>query len=417
MKAAAELRSNVDKMEQCSREFAETMQTCIDYLVEYRTRWLQQLQTDKEELALAIETALQEATDCLDQGVEPESALAQAMWTRPTEELQVFTYTVNTPDLPMLCVTWAHHENRLKSLSQPAVRPITQQVYATLAQPEEVKPPPPTPVLANRAVQSQTQLACVTESHISFFDFQRGAWKQPFPLNSDIQADNTCSWVILEDGSVFICGGGYTVGVWSTVYVVREGCVEQTRSMHWGRCWHGVLAYRDGVYVFGGSNNKSGLNSCEKYGLQQHTWTLLPRMHKARINFNPCLFNGNIYLCGYPHSLLEAFSPQTDLMLPFQLSMPANSPCCMYVEDDLLVVHLSGNILKYRAGQAELLVQTSTNSTQEEVNWQNSQPAVHATLRLYYIVKYSCCYSVNMDTGVVGPAINQVSPTDSCEIA
>jgi len=36
------------------------MQSCIDYLVEYRTCWLQQLQTSKEELAVAVETAIQE---------------------------------------------------------------------------------------------------------------------------------------------------------------------------------------------------------------------------------------------------------------------------------------------------------------------------------------------------------------------
>ena len=55
MQAAAELRCNVGQM-----EFADMMQSCIDYLVEYRTCWLQQLQTSKEELAVAVETAIQE---------------------------------------------------------------------------------------------------------------------------------------------------------------------------------------------------------------------------------------------------------------------------------------------------------------------------------------------------------------------
>ena len=92
-------------------------------------------------------------------------------------------------------------------------------------------------------------------------------------------------------------------------------------------------------------------------------------------------------------------------MLPFQLSVPVeDSNCCMYVEDNLLVVHLDHHILKYRAGQQ--LVHTSTSSTQEEgVKWQNSQPVVNTALRLYYVTQHGICYSVSMDTGVVGPAI------------
>jgi len=51
------------------------------------------------------------------------------------------------------------------------------------------------------------------------------------------------------------------------------------------------------------------------------------------------------------------------------------------------------------------LIQISRNSSQEEVMGQNSQPVVHTALRLYYIVDKGNCYSVNMDTGVVGPAV------------
>ena len=407
MKATAELRSSVDRMEQCSKEFTDLMQCCIDYLIKYRTWWLQRLQTSKEELTVAVEAAVQEATNCLDQGVEPGSALARAMWSLSAEELQVFKYTVNPPDLPTLCQRWVSYENNLTRLCMPAEQGVRrmQQVSVAPAQPEEAK----VPQLANRveaiqpAAQSLAQLVHVSKSFLRFFDFQRGAWKQPLPLNLHIQTDHSSIWVILEGGSVFICGGGWPNG-WSTVYVVGEGCVEQA-SMQVGRCHHGVLAYRKQVYVFGGMDLRD-LNSCEKYQLQQHTWKLLPSMQAARNRFNPCLFNGSIYLCGYPNALLEAFSPLTDSMLPFQLSMPAAlSDCCMYVQDSLLVVHLNNNVLKFRAGQAEQLVQVCTSSTQEKAIWQNSQPVVNATLRLYYIVQESSCYSVHLDTGVVGPAI------------
>ena len=62
---------------------------------------------DKEELVLTIETAIQEATICLNQGVEPE----RAMWTLPTEKLQIFSYTVSTPDLQTLYRSWVYYKN------------------------------------------------------------------------------------------------------------------------------------------------------------------------------------------------------------------------------------------------------------------------------------------------------------------
>ena len=102
-KAAAELRSNVDRLDQCSREFEELMQHCIQYLT-------QQLQTKKEELTRAIETTILEATNSLGQVVGPVNAL----WTRTTEELQVFSYTVSTPDLLKLFQSWAYYDSHLK---------------------------------------------------------------------------------------------------------------------------------------------------------------------------------------------------------------------------------------------------------------------------------------------------------------
>jgi len=72
--------------------------------------------------------------------MEPGSALGRAMWTLPIEKLQVFEYTVNTPDLPTLCPNWASYYNHLKELCQQAeVEARPMQVSAAPAQPEEAK--------------------------------------------------------------------------------------------------------------------------------------------------------------------------------------------------------------------------------------------------------------------------------------
>ena len=49
-------------MEQYCVEFTALLRNSINYLTEYRSWTLHQLQTEKEELALAIEAAIQEAT-------------------------------------------------------------------------------------------------------------------------------------------------------------------------------------------------------------------------------------------------------------------------------------------------------------------------------------------------------------------
>jgi len=85
-RAIAHFQRNIERVDQCCIELVNLMQTCMDYLHEYRSWWLQQLQTEKEELLSAIGTAIQEATNCLDQGIEPVNPLVQAMWSLPTEE-------------------------------------------------------------------------------------------------------------------------------------------------------------------------------------------------------------------------------------------------------------------------------------------------------------------------------------------
>lgn len=115
-KATEELRKNVTQAEQCSKECADLLQECINYLTEYRSWLVQELQRDTEEMRATVEKAIQEITFCLEQGVEPAYPLAVAAWTLSAEELQVFRYTVAPPDLQTLCGTWVSYQNNLKAL-------------------------------------------------------------------------------------------------------------------------------------------------------------------------------------------------------------------------------------------------------------------------------------------------------------
>ena len=53
------------------------------------------------------------------------------------------------------------------------------------------------------------ELVHVSASALRFFNFQTSTWGAQVNLKATIQADNYSSWVILEDGRVFCCGGEY----------------------------------------------------------------------------------------------------------------------------------------------------------------------------------------------------------------
>ena len=54
------MRKSVERLEQFSQEFDEVMQQCIASLTEYRSLWLQRMQTEKQELLATIVAAVQE---------------------------------------------------------------------------------------------------------------------------------------------------------------------------------------------------------------------------------------------------------------------------------------------------------------------------------------------------------------------
>jgi len=103
-KGTAALRRNLEDIEKHSHEIDEMIQMSINYLTEYRSWWLQYIQTEKETLSAAIEAAVQETTSCLDLGATPVSALSRALWVLPPEELQVVYCSVTIPDLQDLYI-------------------------------------------------------------------------------------------------------------------------------------------------------------------------------------------------------------------------------------------------------------------------------------------------------------------------
>ena len=99
---------------------------------------------------------------------------------------------------------------------------------------------------------------------------------------------------------------------------------------------------------------------------------------------------------------MEAFSPDSDTFLgPLNITLPESQACCLYVDNNLLIVNSYTYILKYAVGPGGQLVEQSRVKTPEVGKGQNSQPVVDRAQGLYFMVNGGKCVGVNMQTGVV----------------
>lgn len=275
-------------------------------------------------------------------------------------------------------------EERLRKLQEHYIRDKLEQLNAT----ETVS-------LQTLEQLMSPQLVQVTDSILCFFHFQGSAWGPQVRLKTKIQADCYSSWVILRDGSVLCCGG---LGTAAAYILARDGSVEQKANMTTKRWRHGLLATNT-AYVFGGLCSATYLNTCEKLELPDNKWTLLPSMREARRDFNPCMLFGIVYLCGC--FLMEAFVPETDTFLPLQIRLPEAQQCCLYADNNLLVLHFNSCILKVDGE----LVKCSEVKSPRSYKRQNSQPVVDKANGVFFIVQDGKCLSFAMETGTQGPTV------------
>ena len=126
-------------------------------------------------------------------------------------------------------------------------------------------------------------------------------------------------------------------------------------------------------------------------------------MQQARWYFNPCLFHRLIYLSGWTYSgakVMEVFNPEQDTMLAVQIPLPDNKNCCVYVDNELLVLHAASFIVKFEMGQDGQLKQHSQTTVSVGNKIQNSQPVIDPAHRVFFFIQSGKCFQVNMDTGV-----------------
>ena len=129
-------------------------------------------------------------------------------------------------------------------------------------------------------------------------------------------------------------------------------------------------------------------------------------MQQPRAAFNPCLFQGFIYLSGFTGSGsacdMEVFSPEHDSFLPFQIPLPENHNCCVYVDSDLLVLHSYSFLVKFEAGENGQLRECGQIQVPNKVvKYQNSQTVVNKAKGVFCILQSGQCLQFSMETGLL----------------
>lgn len=112
--AAAELRKNVERMDQFELEFRASIDYAISQFMQYKDSTLEFLRAEKERLSVAIEEAIQEAQSCMPNGTQPVSPIAQALLSLPSEKIPLFTHSITPPDVQNICATWVSYRGNFR---------------------------------------------------------------------------------------------------------------------------------------------------------------------------------------------------------------------------------------------------------------------------------------------------------------
>jgi hypothetical protein len=94
--------------------------------------------------------------------------------------------------------------------------------------------------------------------------------------------------------------------------------VQKLLDMLHGHVNHGIAAWHGAVHVFGSSFKKEA-RVCERLGMKEMRWELLPEMNKHRSGLTPAIWLNAIYLCGGGPPSIEVYDGHSMVLLTLKL--------------------------------------------------------------------------------------------------
>lgn len=254
-------------------------------------------------------------------------------------------------------------------------------------------------------VERQTVLASCSTSKLFLLDCCSKTW-QRVVLSEAVNVNKQTAYMVLNDGSVFCCGGNYL----ATAYIVkRDGVVLELRVMRESRSAPGIISIADAIYVFGGSEGNSHVamnpkKSNEQYNASRGKWLSLPDMNCARCCFNPCTSRSRVFLCGGFDVSVEVFDPASKhFSLLAGIILPEASHCTAVCVEDKLMIITQGHCCHWSFAAKMLDVKKRDSRG----TWSSSLPVVMGGL-IYTIplLWFAGCNVLDINTGRIQELIS-----------
>lgn len=165
------------------------------------------------------------------------------------------------------------------------------------------------------------------------------------------------------------------------------------------RGYHGIIFVKGTVFVFGGSyppgyKRKSYIvKNGESMAMTERLWREVPDMREERYCFNPCLFHGLIYLCGYGSCLIDAFDPELVQFTEPQPvpTVPESHFCCVFEQDHTLVVLSYNYVSRFTVDGGVLTKQSDKREKTPHTVWPNAPPR-YVNQVVYFVENNTWCW-------------------------
>lgn len=140
------------------------------------------------------------------------------------------------------------------------------------------------------------------------------------------------------------------------------------------------------------------LKESETFDLQSSAWRSLPNMTEARCVFNPCQYEGRLYLCGGWTPTIEVFDPETCSFQLQSVQLPeGDSPALAVVDNSQLLVMGEEYVTRWQVSQGHLVLVSREDKKLHCRVASNMPVLVDSVNDVVYVVFNSECYGIKLD--------------------
>lgn len=130
--------------------------------------------------------------------------------------------------------------------------------------------------------------------NIHFYDVDKMV-SHKVNLKNDFNIPKFCRTVVTDEGRVFCIGGRHQDNVccdWMMEYVdAKQQLVYRSPLLFRRSDFTALYSERGLVFVIGGNDAKTFYTTCEKYDIQNDTWSRIADLNVARDSAASCIFN------------------------------------------------------------------------------------------------------------------------------